>query len=203
MARYRLKLIMLLALLGLILLLVPAWQVYSFAQLDQTQPADAAIVLGAAVFRNRPSPAFRARIDHAINLYDQGYVDYLIFTGGLGNRDSLTEAEVARNYAIDQGVPPDHILFENESTDTISNLQNVGQLVATNENLNTFILVSTPFHMKRASLIADAVGLQTYSSPTRTTRWRSSYTKFRAYSREVAALIWYYVVDSNLSERLS
>ena len=76
------------------------WRVVRYSEQDFTQPADAAIVLGAGVFRGRPSPVLRARIDHAIGLYNSGTVDKIIFTGGIGRNDSLSEAEVSANYAI-------------------------------------------------------------------------------------------------------
>ena len=98
--------------------------VYRFSQQDETTPADAAIVLGAAVFDNRPSPVLRERINHAVALYEQGVVDKLVFTGGLGSDDTLTEAEVAGIYAQQQGVPATAILLETTSTNTYENLVN-------------------------------------------------------------------------------
>jgi len=74
--------------------------------------ADAAIVLGAAVWGNEVSPVFRERINHAFDLYRTGKVRKIIFTGGQGNRDELTEAAEARQYAIKNGIPEKDILIE-------------------------------------------------------------------------------------------
>jgi uncharacterized SAM-binding protein YcdF (DUF218 family) len=170
-----------------------AFEVYRFSQLDQARPADAAIVLGAAVFRDRPSPVLRERINHAIRLYENGYVDTIIFTGGVGWNDARSEAEVARQYALAQGVPAAATLVETTSVSTLENLSNA-QHVAAAHDLHTFLLVSTPYHMKRAMAMAEDLGMEAYTSPTRTTRWINQATKSRAYVREVAGYLAYLVL---------
>ncbi len=173
-----------------VFIIVIALEVYRFGEQDQTVSADAAIVLGAAVFRERPSPVFRERINHAILLYNQDYIDTIIFTGGLGTRDRLTEAEVGRLYALEQGIPNEAILIETTSTNTQENLHHAQQ-IATSYNLNSFLIVSTPFHMKRAIAIADELEMEAYSSPTRTIQWISWRTRTQAYLREVIAYLSY------------
>ena len=171
-----------------------AISVYRYAQKDETQPADTAVVLGAAVFDDQPSPVLRERINHAIQLYDNGTVEKIIFTGGLGNRDTLTEAEVSANYAMAQGVPADAILLETESTTTRENLINTQKIAAKND-IDSFLIVSTPFHMKRAMTMAEDLGMNAHTSPTRSTQWISWYTKSRAYAREVVVYALYLLFD--------
>ncbi|HSJ64935.1 MAG TPA: YdcF family protein, partial [Gemmatimonadaceae bacterium] len=67
--------------------------------------ADAILVLGAAQYNGRPSPVLQARLDHALDLYNRGLASYMIFTGGVGVRDTVSEAEVSQRYAIRHGVP--------------------------------------------------------------------------------------------------
>ena len=55
---------------------------------------DCAIVLGAAVSDSRPSPVFRARLDHGVTLYQKNIVEKLIFTGGIGAGDTQAESAV-------------------------------------------------------------------------------------------------------------
>jgi uncharacterized SAM-binding protein YcdF (DUF218 family) len=167
-----------------------ATTVFLFSLKDETRPADAAIVLGAAVVRDRPSAVFRERINHAVQLYQTGTVQKLIFTGGVGNRDELAEGEVGRNYAIAQGVNPADILLENKSTSTYENLRNA-QTVALENGLETFLIVSTPNHMRRALAVASDLNMEGYSSPTRTIRWISSVTRTYSYIREVVAFSVY------------
>lgn len=175
-----------LALFLIIPFMILAIDVYQFSQQDQTRQVDAAIVLGAGVIRGRPSPVLRERINHATQLYEDGYVDYIIFTGGVGRRDTLSEAEVSRDYATNRGVPSEAILLDTTSTNTRENLANA-QTVANTHQLETFLIVSTPFHMKRAISLANDIGLEAYSSPTRTIQWINIMTKSYAFFREVVA----------------
>lgn len=184
--RRRIAALLLGSLCGLVLLAVAlvAADVYLFALRDERRSAGAAIVLGAAVFGDRPSPVLRERINHAVMLYEQGYVEFVIFTGGQGQAGEPAESEVARRYALSQGLPPTAVLTENTSTNTRENLLNARR-VAAHAGINSFLIVSTPYHMRRAIAIADDLGMEAYSSPTRTTRWISRRTHLRAYLREV------------------
>ena len=166
------------------------WRIVTFAEQDQAKPADAAIVLGAGVFRSRPSPVLRARIDHALTLYEAGTVDKLIFTGGIGRNDSISEAEASRRYALARGVSADDILIEDKSTSTIENLRFAAE-VGEKAGLNSYLIVSTPHHMLRATWIADDIGLDAASSPTRTIRWISDRTRNRALIQEAISMTLY------------
>lgn len=149
-----------------------AWRVYSFRNATSDGPADAAIVLGAAVWTTDVSPVFRERINHAINLYQKGRVQKLIFTGGQGNPNEPTEAAAARDYALQSGVPASDILMENKSHNTFENIKNAKKLADTH-GIRKVLIVSDPLHMKRAMTMAQDVGLVAYPSPTPSTRYQS------------------------------
>jgi vancomycin permeability regulator SanA len=93
-----------------------ALRIYSYRNTSPNVQADAAVVLGAAVWGRDVSPVFRERINHAINLYQAGRVKKLIFTGGQGNPGEQTEAAAARDYAIYSGVSAGDILLEKNLT---------------------------------------------------------------------------------------
>ena len=167
-------------LLGLLLCLL-VWYgflltcIYAYSSESDAAPADAAIVLGAAVWGTRPSPVFAERINHAIALYQAGKVQALIFTGGVGQNDERAEAEVARDYAVQRGVPAEHIYVETSSRTTYGNLREA-QAVLEGQGRGRVLIVSDPLHMKRAVTIARDLGLDAYPSPTPTSRyatWRS------------------------------
>ncbi len=163
-------------------------QVVHFGNQNTDVHADAAVVLGAAVYRNRPSPVFRERINHAIKLYQEGQVDALIFTGGLGGGDQITEGEAARQYALAAGVPDEDIHIEITSKNTYENLSNAQQIMAY-QGFATVLVVSDPLHMRRAMLYAEDLGIDAYSSPTTTTRYQSFQPKFNFLAREVYFLV--------------
>ncbi len=146
--------------------------------------SDAAIVLGAASYGDRPSPVFRERINHAVWLYRNGYVTKIIFTGA---RDSVNEppaSTVASLYAAGRGVPLRDILGEDRSRTTEENLACARDLAGKN-GLKTFLVVSDPLHMKRAMRIAHDLGMTAYPSPTPTTRYRGFGSRMRFLAREI------------------
>lgn len=170
------------------------WQVYHYAQTPQTAPehADAAIVLGAAAWGEKPSPVFRERINHALTLYQNERVEKLIFTGGTPKSGYSTEGAVARRFALRQGVPPQDILFETTSKDTYQNLANARWLMRKN-GLKTVIIVSDPYHMARAMAMAEDLGIRAYPSPTPTSRYKDSdsRTQWKFFAEESAHLMAY------------
>lgn len=164
-------------------LAVTTASIVSFSKKDETSPADAAIVLGAAVYENSPSPVFCERINHAIDLYNDGHVKTIIMTGGVGEGNIRSEADIAREYAEKQGVPAEAILVEEKSAITLENLENAKEIMS-EQGLETALIVSDPLHMKRAMLYADDLGMTVYSSPTPTTLYISPKTKIPFLIRE-------------------
>lgn len=152
-----------------------AWQVYRYAQPPTRLPvpADAAVVLGAAAWGDKPSPVFRERINHAIGLYQTGTVEKLIFTGGTPKAGYASEAEVARRFAIKQGVDAADIYFETTSKDTYQNLVNT-RLLMRRHNIRSVIIVSDPYHIARAAAMAEDLGIRAAYSPTPTSRFNQA-----------------------------
>ena len=95
-----------------------------------------AVVLGAAAWDDEPSPVLRERINHSIWLYENDYVDKIIFTGGKGKGNQYAESEVAMDYAIKHNVHPEDILIETKSKITEENLKYAYE-IAVEENFNT------------------------------------------------------------------
>ena len=167
-----------------------AWRVYSFRNTTSDGPADAAVVLGAAVWTKEPSPVFKERINHAINLYRKGSVRKLIFTGGQGNPGEPTEASAARDYALQSGLPASDILLEDKSHTTYENILNSKQL-ADAHGIRTVLIVSDPLHMKRAMTMARDVGLVAHPSPTPSTRYQGLSSKLGLLAHETYYYIGY------------
>ncbi len=148
--------------------------VYHYAHRSpSTRHADAAIVLGAAAWGVNPSPVFRERINHAIDLYKNDQVDKLIFTGGTPKPGFMTEAEVGRRYALNNGVNKSDILLETTSRDTYHNLLYARYEAQANQ-LHSFIIVSDPYHLARAAYIARDLNMDAETSATPTTRYQQA-----------------------------
>jgi uncharacterized SAM-binding protein YcdF (DUF218 family) len=141
---------------------------------DEARPAAAIVVLGAAQYVGRPSPVLRARLDHGIALWRRKLAPRIVFTGGRGEGDTTSEAEVSRRYAMARGVPDSAIVLEARGRTTRESLRGVATIMsraqwATDRPADReVILVSDPFHMLRLSILARRLGLEPLTSPTRT-----------------------------------
>ena len=134
---------------------------------DEQRPADAIVVLGAAQYDGRPSPVFKARLDHAVDLWHHGLAKAFVVTGGKLPGDRTTEAAVAREYAVDHGIPADAIFGEDEAHNTLESLTSVADELRSRE-MRSAIFVSDPTHMLRVLRIAQDLGIDGYGSPTTT-----------------------------------
>ncbi len=135
------------------------------SQHDQRRPVDAIIVLGAAQYNGRPSPVLRARLDHAIGLYREGYAPLIVVTGGVGRGDSLSEAIVGRRYLVRREVPDESAIAQPVGRSTRTSMTAVGGWLH-GRGLRRVLLVSDPFHMFRLRLEARRIALEAYTSPT-------------------------------------
>jgi uncharacterized SAM-binding protein YcdF (DUF218 family) len=149
-----------------------AWQIIDYGDASIDSRADAALVLGAAAWGNKPSPVYRERINEAIALYKTGRVRYLVFTGGTPEPGYPAEGEVGRKFAIEHGVPAAAVLFETTSRTTWQNLANARDLLAP-VGIQTVLLVSDPLHMRRAMAMAASLCLQATPAPTSSSRFQS------------------------------
>ena len=167
--------------------------IVNYGKTDEKCSCEVAIVLGAATESGEVSPVYRERINHGIWLYQNQYVDHLIFTGGVGEGNTLSDAFAAKEYAVEKGIPAEVIFLEERSTITEENLKYAKEIMEEN-SWNTALIVSDPLHMKRAMLMAKDFGMESYSSPTPTSMYRSLKTKLPFLAREEFFYIGYWLL---------
>ena len=138
-------------------------QIETYANLDQAAPSDAIGVLGAAEYDGRPSPVYRARLDHALDLYDRGIAPLIITMGGNGG-DRYNEGAVGREYLVGQGVPEKAIIAETESRNTSESARRIAVIARAN-GLQRLVIVSDGTHLFRIHAICAAEGLDVLTSP--------------------------------------
>ena len=156
--------------IAIALIAVTAWtsfRIWDVGNRDDRHPVDAIVVLGAAQYNGRPSAILKARLDHAIGLFEDGVAPYLVVTGGKAEGDRTTEAATARTYALGRGVPAGSILVEDKGRNTLESLRAVASLLRT-ERLSTALFVSDRTHMLRVLRIARDTGMTPFGSPTDT-----------------------------------
>jgi uncharacterized SAM-binding protein YcdF (DUF218 family) len=140
-----------------------AAQIRYYARTDQAASADAIAVLGAAEYDGKPSPVYRARLDHARSLYGRGLAPLVITMGGPGG-DAYTEGGVGQQYLIGSGIPESATIAETHSRSTSESVRRLAVIARAN-HLNHIILVSDGTHMFRLHEICDADGLHVLTSP--------------------------------------
>lgn len=158
--------------------------IISFSLQNEMVKTDAAVVLGAAVINDKPSPVLKERIHHAVWLYQKGMVEKIIFTGGKSDEDALAESEAAKQYALSKGVLKEDMFIETHSAITEENLQQAKK-IGEKQQFRTYTIVSDPLHMKRAMVMAHDFGMAAYPSPTSTSAYQSWKTKLPFLAREV------------------
>lgn len=142
-------------------------QVWTVGNSDQKRSVDAIVVMGAAQYNGRPSPQLQARLDHVVELWNQGVAPLVVVTGGNQPGDQFTEAGTSAEYLAKHGVTADAILQENRGRDSWDSLHAVAAILR-ERGATRVLLVSDPFHSLRIRLIAQQLGLTAYVSPTRT-----------------------------------
>jgi uncharacterized SAM-binding protein YcdF (DUF218 family) len=138
-------------------------QIERYATQDQAAHADAICVFGAAEYDGRPSPVFRARLDHALELYQGGIAPLIITLGGAGG-DEYSEGSVGREYLMSRGVPEQAIIAETESRNTEESARRVAVIARAN-GLRRLVIVSDGTHLFRIHAICAADGLDVLTSP--------------------------------------
>ena len=161
---------------------------YSFVY--ENESCDVAIVLGAATSGSEVSEVYRQRLNHAMELYQNGDVKYIIVTGGKGKGNHFSDAAIAGEYLVSMGLPDEVILEEDTSTITQENLENA-KIIMEENGYETAAIVSDPLHMKRAMLLAKDSGIVAISSPTKSSAYKTLKTKIPFVAREAFFYIGY------------
>jgi len=178
------------ALLGV--LLFPLAQIFTFGLTDYSRQADVAVVFGARAFPDgRLSTSLRARVDRSIELYHDGYVSTLLFTGGI-DADGVNEPKMMRDYAITHGVNPANIIIDDQGNNT--DLSAINTVPMFHEMGATRVLaISQNYHLPRIKMTYRAEGFNVLTVPAHSDYFIPGTTQMLA--RETVAF-WAYWLRS-------
>lgn len=162
-----------------------------FAITAKPKKSDCIIVLGCQVRGTTLSQFLRERLDKGIELYNEGFAKYIIVSGGQGPGEDITEAEAMKTYLVSKGIDENKIIMEDRANNTMENLQYSKDLMK-DKKLDTAIVVSNKYHLKRASVMAKKVGLNASYAGTFVSRyiWDEVYGFFR----EIPGIIRLYIL---------
>jgi len=152
--------------------------------------ADVIVVFGAAEYAGRPSPVFRARLDHAYDLFRRGVAPVIITTGGSGSDPDYSEGGVGHDYLMHRGVPEHNLIAETQGSDTAQSAKRVTVIMRAN-GMHSCVAVSDGYHVFRVKALLEHEGIQVYVAPRPGslphTRWQRTLGVLR---ESISYLFW-------------
>ncbi|HBC96251.1 MAG TPA: YdcF family protein [Clostridium sp.] len=174
--------------------LLTEFQIVFFGEDTKPEKSDCIIVLGCRVYGITPSPFLIGRLNRGLELYQNGYGNYIIVSGGKGQGENISEAEAMRTYLASRGMDSSRIIVEDKSASTMANLINSKKIMDT-MGFKTAVIVSNKYHLKRASLMAKSQHIKgSYAGV-----FMSSYKmrEIGGYIREIPAIWKYYLLKAS------
>ena len=159
---------------------------------DLKQPCDYMVVLGAGVRGDVPSLSLRNRIDAAYDYLSQHPDTIAVLSGGQGEGENMTEAQCMYDHLTAMGIPESQLWMEDKATSTWENLNFSLDLIEEKCGQRPEMLgvLSSEYHLFRASLFADACGVEFVGIPAKTTKLS---LRVNYFMREVAG-VWHYLL---------
>lgn len=161
----------------------------SQAEQDEARRADVIVVFGAAEYSGKPSPVYRARLEHAYYLYRRGLAPFVITSGGPGD-SKFSEGAVGRDFLVAQGIPETNVIAETTATDTADSAERVANIMRSN-GMRSCLAVSDGYHLYRIKKMLAKQGIEAFGSPRLNTKQQSGLEKAGTYLREVVSFtLW-------------
>lgn len=180
-----------------VFLLLGGWSIYQYASItyigETSEPseADVIIILGAGVWPHGPSPALSARTLQAAEIYERWLAENLILSGGLGQYPP-TEAEAMQEILLDLDIDPKVMVLDKQAKNTEENIKYSKQIME-EHGWQRAIIVTDPFHLKRALLLAQNYEIEASGAPVKNSvLYTNKALKLKYTLREIAAITHYY-----------
>jgi uncharacterized SAM-binding protein YcdF (DUF218 family) len=165
-------------------------QIVAEASRQELHPADAIVVFGAAEYSGHPSPVYRARLDHAFDLYQQKLAPVVITTGGAAADPSFSEGGVGHDYLMRRGIPDSNLIAETQGSDTAESAKRIAVILRAN-HMHTCLAVSDAYHVFRIQKLLEHEGVQVYVAPRPDSLPHSTWLRAEAVSREaISYILW-------------
>lgn len=168
-------------LLGALAAIIPS--IVHDSRKQELVPAQAIVVFGAAEYDGRPSPVFRARLDHANELFRQGLAPVVITTGGAAADPKYSEGGVGHDYLMRKGVPESALIAETQASNTAESAARVAVIMRAN-HMDQCIAVSDAYHMFRIRKLLEHEGMRVLLAPRADSKPKSAWQRTLAIMRE-------------------
>jgi len=188
--RFWIRILFVFCLLVTVELAWTCWRITNQAMREELRPAAAIVVFGAAEYSGHPSPVYRARLDHAYDLYERGFAPIVITTGGSGGDPSYSEGGVGMEYLARRGIPESALVAETQGTDTAQSADRVSLILHRN-GLQTCLTVSDADHQFRIKQILGSDGITAYAAPRPNSLPQTRWQRAQAVLREAGSyFLW-------------
>ena len=159
---------------------------------DPEEQVEYMVVLGAKVNADGPSVSLWDRICGAYIYLEEHPEVIAVLSGGQGSDEPITEAECMYRELVELGIDPKRLWIEDEATSTWENMHFTLDLIEekTGERPTKLGVLSSEYHLFRASLFAKACGVEFVGIPAKTSRLSQALNHFM---REVAG-VWHYII---------
>jgi uncharacterized SAM-binding protein YcdF (DUF218 family) len=165
-------------------------QIVAESSKQDIHPSDAIVVFGAAQYDGHPSPVFRARLDHAFELFHQHLAPVVLTTGGSGSDPSFSEGGVGHDYLVHRGIPESSVIAETQASDTAESAKRLAVIMREN-HMSSCIAVSDAYHVFRIRKLLEREEIRVHVSPRPDSRPHSAWQKGAALLRESASfMLW-------------
>jgi vancomycin permeability regulator SanA len=130
---------------------------------DNLQKSDVAVVFGNEIMPDgTPSERLKARLQKAVELYNEGYFPKIIVSGGLG-KEGFDEATVMKKYLVEKGIPANIIMMDHTGNNSWMTVQNTKQIMQ-EQHYQTVMAISEFYHMSRIELAFAKNGIRNIST---------------------------------------
>lgn len=132
-----------------------------------TRKGDVIVVLGAAQLNGRPGEVLEARLKEAKQIYELGMAPHIITVGAGAPGDRTTEAASGKYWLSTNGIKPKKITALEVGRDTWVSTENYVKFMKV-KDMKDVIIVTDPFHCRRAMTMANDLGVVASCSPVQT-----------------------------------
>ena len=191
-AKFTMKIVTVVLILGLLVVGITEAVIIHKSFGDPREHVDYVVVLGAKVNKDGPSVSLWDRICAAYEYAEEHPEAILILSGGQGTDEPITEAECMFRELFWMGIDPHRLRCEGFATSTWENLKFSLDLIEEETGIRPTKIgvLSSEYHLFRASLFAKACDVEFVGIPARTSRWGQRVNHFM---REVAG-VWHYLI---------
>lgn len=140
-----------------------------FKEAKDIENLEYSIVLGAGLDGEKVGKTLKSRLDEAIKYYELNKNMNIIVSGGQGEDEVISEAEAMYRYLVKNNVGPNQIIKEEKATTTLENIKFSKEILKNrNDEDKKVLIITNDFHLYRAMVIADILGLENEGLPSKT-----------------------------------